>query len=74
MYFSIGDLDLGRIDGHQCMPALRWEECKQIANYQRIELPFTYDHIILLLSLLTFPDESNLEDYCQVTSTAIRKP
>lgn len=54
------------------MPALRWEECKQIANYQKIESPFTYDHIILFLALLAFPTHSTIDDYREVTSTALR--
>lgn len=54
------------------MPALRWEECKKIAKYQKIVSPFTYDHIILILSLLAYPEESILDDYLLVTSTALK--
>ena len=68
----LNSIDIGRIDGHQSMPALRWEECKQIAKYQKIEPPFTKDHLIILLALFAFPDETNLIDYKEVTSTALR--
>eukprot|EP01031_Cornospumella_fuschlensis_P041268 gene41268-50368_t len=33
VYFNLNTLDIGRIDGHQSMPALRWPEVKDIFHH-----------------------------------------
>eukprot|EP01031_Cornospumella_fuschlensis_P041176 gene41176-50243_t len=33
VYFNLDSLDIGRIDGHQSMPALRWPEVKDIFHH-----------------------------------------
>jgi hypothetical protein len=45
------------------MPALRWEECKKITNYQTISPPFTHSHLLVLISLLAYPTEEDVEEY-----------
>jgi hypothetical protein len=52
------------------MPALRWEECKKIVNYQTIEPPFTRDHLLVLIALLAYPTEQDIEEYRTVVGNA----
>ncbi len=52
------------------MPALRWEECQQIAAYQPIRAPFTRDHFICMLSLLAYPCEENIENFQETVGSA----
>lgn len=52
------------------MPALRWAECKSIANYQHIRPPYTHDHILVFLALLAFPTEDDIEEYREMVGNA----
>lgn len=72
-YFSIDGLDIGRLDGHQSMPALRWEESKNIASYaesfrereRRGYFPsaLVSKYALLLLSYLCYPAVADKDDY-----------
>jgi hypothetical protein len=54
------------------MPALRWEECQRIIDYQTIAPPFTRDHLLLMIALLAYPTVSDVEEYRTVVGNAYR--
>lgn len=52
------------------MPALRWEECKRIVDYQTVKSPFTHDHLLVLIALLAYPTEEDIEEYRAMVGNA----
>jgi hypothetical protein len=72
-FFFNKTIDIGRLDGHQSMPALRWEECVEIASYvtaQHTNFILSESYVISILSLLTFPTLDTMDDYCTKVSDA----
>lgn len=52
------------------MPALRWDECKKIADYQTITPPYTRDYILVLVALLAFPTGDDIAEYREMVGNA----